>query len=471
MKLLLGEEEYNQYIQSYQDIPKKGLRVNTLKISTEEFEKISPFDLEKIPWTSNGYYFNTSQQPAKHPYYFAGLYYIQEPCAMTPAELLPVVPGDKVLDLCAAPGGKSTELAAKLKGEGVMVSNDISSSRAKALLKNIELFGVKNGFVTSETPEKLLTKFEHYFDKILIDAPCSGEGMFRKEPSIIKNWEKQGVAFFANLQRQIVSSAVKMLKPGGKLLYSTCTFSPEENEGTIQYILEQFPEFTVDEIPNKYDGFSSGHPEWIENGQEQLKNCIRLWPHKVKGEGHFVALLTKKEDSDTKGVMESRSIEEVFEKERSKKKGKKKSKTEKIQEGPSLIAKEAEDFLKGFTLTLQPELFEQHSDRLYQIPEGMIDTKGLHVLCGGLLIGENKKKRFEPSQALAMALKKEQAPKVINLSLNQEQVIKYLKGETIMVDDDTKGWVLICVDGFPLGWGKANQGMLKNKYYSGWRLL
>lgn len=470
MKQLLGEEEYSQYLKSYEDKPKKGLRVNTLKISPEEFEKISPFELEKIPWTSNGYYFNTSQQPAKHPYYFAGLYYIQEPCAMTPAEIMPIVPGDKVLDLCAAPGGKSTELAAKLKGEGLLVSNDVSNSRAKALLKNIELFGVRNSFVTSETPEKLLTKFKNYFDKILIDAPCSGEGMFRKDPAIIKSWERQGIAFFADLQKQIVSSAVKMLKPGGKLLYSTCTFSPEENEGTIQYILDHFPEFSVDKIENKYEGFSKGHPEWIENGDEQLKHCIRLWPHKVEGEGHFVALLSKKSQEGQEAFNTIGNLEKVIE-EKKEKKAKKNQRVEMVEKKKPIVSTEAEEFFQGFSLTIRPELCKNHGDKLYQLPEGMLDTQGLHILRDGLMMGENKKRRFEPSHALAMALKKEEAPKVINLSLEQDQVIKYLKGETIMVEEAENGWVLICVDGFPLGWGKASQGMIKNKYHSGWRLL
>lgn len=187
MKKLLGEEEYRAYLASFEQKNKSGLRVNTSKISVEEFLKITPFELEPVPWTENGFYYESSKQPAKHPYYFAGLYYLQEPSAMSPAAFLPVKAGDKVLDLCAAPGGKTTELGVKLKGEGVLVTNDISHSRAKALLKNVELFGIPNVMVFSESPAKLANKFGGYFDKILIDAPCSGEGMFRKDPSIMKN--------------------------------------------------------------------------------------------------------------------------------------------------------------------------------------------------------------------------------------------------------------------------------------------
>lgn len=477
----LLEEEYEQYTQCLKEVPKKGLRVNTLKISPEEFEKISPFLLKKIPWTTNGYYFSIKEQPAKHPYYFAGLYYIQEPCAMAPAEFMPVEPGDKVLDLCAAPGGKSTELAAKLKGKGVLVSNDISSSRAKALLKNIELLGVKNSFVMSEAPERLKTKFAHYFDKILIDAPCSGEGMFRKDPGSIKVWNPERVSTFVNLQKKIVTEAIEMLKPGGKLLYSTCTFSPEENEGVIQYILDHFSDFTVEKIDIDFQGRSQGRPEWIKNGSEQLKKCIRLWPHKVDGEGHFVALLSRKKEE----TLEENKIVEItsdismqddrLQHKRKKKsqKDKKEVSSKKLDSKKNLV--EAECFFDTnfhrFSLDFWQELCQNYKDRLFVLPEEMIDLSGLHILRSGLFLGENKKKRFEPSQALAMTLKKEEVKNVVDLSLADENVKKYLKGETIEVDSHVNGWVLICVDGYPLGWGKANQGVIKNKYLSSWRLL
>lgn len=261
MKQLLGEEEFQAYIQSFESSNKNGLRVNTSKISVEDFLKISPFSLEPVPWTTNGFYYEKGEQPAKHPYYFAGLYYLQEPSAMSPAAFLPVNAGDKVLDLCAAPGGKTTELGVKLQGEGVLITNDISHSRAKALLKNVELFGLKNAMVLSEPPAKLAQCFGGYFDKILVDAPCSGEGMFRKDPAIMKNWEKTGVGFYRDLQREILGETVKMLKPGGMLLYSTCTFSPEENEQSIEYLLSLDESLSLIELP-MFDGFDMGHPEW-----------------------------------------------------------------------------------------------------------------------------------------------------------------------------------------------------------------
>ncbi|MDE7299931.1 MAG: RsmB/NOP family class I SAM-dependent RNA methyltransferase, partial [Lachnospiraceae bacterium] len=329
MREQLGEE-YEDYLKCFGERCRAGLRVNTLKLSPEEFERLSPFPLERIPWIENGFFYPDEEQPAKHPYYFGGLYYLQEPSAMTPASLLPVKPGDRVLDVCAAPGGKSTELAARLGGEGVLVSNDISNSRAKALLKNLELFGVKNAIVVSEAPSKLAGRFAGYFDKILVDAPCSGEGMFRKSPAIMKNWEQYGTGYYNELQKQILPEAIRMLRPGGYLLYSTCTFSPEENEGTVQYVLDNFSEMElVPTLPAQvdqksgsgqdmeerlhasgayapwkpdYTGMEHGRPEWTEHGSPLLALTLRLWPHKIRGEGHFIALLRKKGEDPADGA-------------------------------------------------------------------------------------------------------------------------------------------------------------------------
>jgi len=451
----LLKDEYEDYIQSFEQKHYCGLRVNTLKITPEDFEAICPFEIHRIPWIQNGYYYDGNEQPAKHPYYHAGLYYIQEPSAMTPANLLPIQPGDKVLDLCAAPGGKSTELAAKLKGEGLLIANDISNSRAKALLKNVELFGVRNAIVVSEAPSKLIDYFEEYFDKILIDAPCSGEGMFRKEPSMMKNWEQNGVGFYNGLQKDIILSAAKMLKPGGSMLYSTCTFSPEENEGTIAFLLEQCPEFhVVNPLENRdtvkeeisYEGFSCGRPEWVD-GPEELKNCIRLWPHKIHGEGHFIALLKKADSSEQKKVASGKLIS-------------------------GDLSEEAIEFIKKLGVLVEPECIEIRDNKLNLLPKELPSLKGLRILRSGLLLGEMKKNRFEPNQSLASALKMEEFGQTINLSGDNPNIIKYLKGETIEVSSEFKdGWQLICVDGHPLGWGKLAGGTLKNKYLPGWRWM
>lgn len=482
MRRLLGEE-YKEYLKCYHKPFYGGIRVNTLKLTPEEFENLCPFSIKKIPWISNGYYYDIDEQPARHPYYYAGLYYIQEPSAMTPASLLPIEPGDMVLDLCAAPGGKSTELGAKLKGEGMLVANDISVSRAKALLKNIELFGIINALVLSEAPNKLAEYFAESFDKILVDAPCSGEGMFRKSPSIIKNWEQNGVEYYSMLQREIIIYAARMLKPGGTMLYSTCTFSPEENEGTIAYLLEECPDIhVVEALPSNeerkklgisYEGFDSGKPEWI-NGPEELRHCIRLWPHRIDGEGHFIALLRKDGVSDSAQNSNKQNNQENY-KDGNKNTIKTKNNCDK---SISSLSDEARNFLMNITpfknmqtLINQRKILIQ-KDWVYLVPEVYEDKKGLRTLRQGLLLGEMKKRRFHPSQALANALKVTEFDSILDLSSNDSDAIKYLKCETLTTNtNNSNGWQLVSVDGFPLGWGKLNNGTLKNMYQSGWRWM
>ena len=454
MKDLLGTDGYQDYLNCFDNPRHYGLRVNTAKISVEDFLKIAPWPLQPIPWISNGFYYDGEHcQPAKHPYYFAGLYYLQEPSAMTPANRLPITPGDKVLDVCAAPGGKATELGAKLQGKGVLVANDLSNSRAKGLLKNIELMGTGNVLVLSEEPGKLIRYFPEYFDKILIDAPCSGEGMFRKDRKMIRAWEEHGPEFFSKIQRSIITQAAQMLKPGGMLLYSTCTFSPEENEQTIEYLLREYPEFELCEIAG-YDGFSQGIPSAVEPSDERLLQTVRIFPHLMDGEGHFLALL-KKCGPDTPGAEEGTAAEYPPA-------GRKKPLPDELTEFLALISRE-----------FAPERMDIRADKVYYMPEDLPLLNGVRFLRTGLLLGELKKKRFEPSQALAMNLKKNEYKKCIDLPVSDGRVIKYLKGETLDVSDlaapTEKGWYLFCVDGYPLGFGKLAGQTLKNKYLPGWR--
>lgn len=450
MKDMLGEA-FDAYKESL-DIPAfHGLRVNTAKISVEEFLRISPFTLKPVPWCANGFYYDEKEQPAKHPYYFAGLYYIQEPSAMIPASVIPIEEGDFVLDICAAPGGKSTELAAKLHGTGLLVSNDISNSRAKALLKNLELFGVPNMLVVSEPSNVIADYFEGFFDKILIDAPCSGEGMFRKSSSMVKAWESNGVDMFVNLQQSILREMVRALKPGGTLVYSTCTFSPDENEQAMDYLLELDPNLELLELP-MYEGFDTGHPEWSKSGNPDVTKCRRIWPHRISGEGHFVAMLKKRDTGEYHGVNWYHPAKQK-------------------------LPEEVLSFLEHINWKWDMSRMELQKERLYYLPKKMPNVKGLRLLRNGLFLGEIKKNRFEPSQSLALALKPEEFYQSISLSVEDERVIRYLKGETIELDKEAahagiqNGIVLLCVDGYPLGWGKLNQGSLKNKYLPGWRWM
>ncbi|MDY3917553.1 MAG: RsmB/NOP family class I SAM-dependent RNA methyltransferase [Candidatus Limivivens sp.] len=445
MKHLLGEE-YPAYEASFQEDRVCGLRVNQAKISVEDFRKLTPFHLTPVPWTENGFYYDPSEPVTKHPHYHAGLYYIQEPSAMVPASRLPVEKGERVLDLCAAPGGKSTELGARLCGTGILVSNDISRSRAVGLLKNLELFGIGNLLVTSEPPETLLKYFRGYFHKILVDAPCSGEGMFRRDPSMIRSWEERGPESYVPIQRQILREAAKLLMPGGELLYSTCTFDQRENEENLAWLMEECPDLQL--VPAAFGpGFSEG----------LLPGTIRIWPHKVKGEGHFAALL-KKEGTDSPGISEETGA-------------RKKEPEKKSAKIPVLPAEMQEFFNMVSGSVLDGKAIEIRGGKAYALPEGLPGLKGLSFLRTGLYLGELKKSRFEPSQALAMYLRKEEFAHTVDLPSDDGRVLRYLKGETLECPESHwKGWTLICTDGFPLGWAKGDRGTFKNKYCTGWRL-
>ena len=452
MQELLGEE-FGQYLESFKEEWKPGLRVNTLKLSPGELAELVPWNLEPVPWADNGFYYDGTLdgevlRPSKHPAYYAGLYYLQEPSAMTPAAMLPVVPGDRVLDLCAAPGGKSTELASKLKGRGMLVSNDISYSRARALLKNLELAGAANICVTSEAPEKLAGVWPEFFDKILVDAPCSGEGMFRRDEDMVKDWNEKGPEYYVPIQRQILSQAAAMLRPGGYMLYSTCTFSVEEDEENVAYVLEEFPQMQLccldlDKVPGACGGFG-------------LSGCMRLFPHRLKGEGHFLALMRKKGGDDGgKEILPpmdpgtARKRVRAVEKE-----------------------KELDAFLRQSGAEWDYERIVIHQDNAYYLPEGLAWNLPLRFLRTGLFLGELKKGRFEPSQALAMSMKAGQFPNTVSFPGGDSRVLRYLKGETISLEGDegpVKGWCLAAMEGFPLGWAKGTGMSLKNKYYPGWR--
>lgn len=443
MKHLLGKEEYEAYLKSFELPNYQGLRINTLKITLEDWKRINPFQsLKPVPWCQEGFYYNLSERPTKHPYYFAGLYYIQEPSAMSPGAYLPIESGDKILDMCAAPGGKSTQLAVRMQQEGVLISNDISASRTKALLKNLENFGSRNVIITNETSERLAEKWKGYFDKILIDAPCSGEGMFRKNESAVKSWEAYGVQHCMKLQEAILEDAVMLLKPNGMILYSTCTFSPEENEGMIDQFLKKHSDFKI--VPLKpVGGIQHGRPEFID-ASNQLKGALRLWPHHLEGEGHFLCLLQR-----TDGASYSCNYYK-----------------------PSLTLKdypEAWDFMQNYTYISGDISVMEINGRLYHIPEGAPDLKGMRIVRGGLLLGELKRNRFEPSHALALAYDKEMYRQTINWSVDNENVMRYLKGETILCDKP-KGYYVVCVEGYPLGWIKSQNGLLKNQYPPSWRV-
>ena len=447
MEQMLGGE-YPAFLQSYEKERYQALRVNPLKADRDVFEAAAPFTLRPVAWEPNGFYYGKEAAPGKHPYHAAGVYYIQEPSAMAPAAYLDAQPGEKILDLCAAPGGKSTQIAAAMRGEGLLISNEIHPARAKILSENIERMGIRNAMVTNESPQSLAKVFEAYFDRIMVDAPCSGEGMFRKNADACDEWSPENVVLCAERQAEILECAASMLRPGGRMVYSTCTFAPEENEGTISKFLAKHPEFEIADVMH-YPQMSSGVAAWTSDPQQGLERTIRLFPHRVDGEGHYLAVLTK-----------AGSVSENYEGycARGMEKG-----------IPERDAKEYLDFAKE-TLRNKPEgNLIRFGEQLYLAPENMPSTKGLKVLRPGLHLGTMKKNRFEPSHALALALRSEDVLHSYDMAGDSQDVRMYLNGQTLQADGE-KGWYLMTVDGYSIGWGKLAGGMIKNHYPKGLRI-
>lgn len=435
MRDMLGDE-YDTFIATYDEERAYGIRYNPLKISRGDFEEIVAAATERVPWAEEGYYYNPDMQPGKSVLHEAGAYYIQEPSAMSAAELLDVEEGDIVCDLCAAPGGKSTQIAGKLNGTGMLVSNEFYGSRAKILSQNIERMGIRNAAVLNESTEHMAELFPEFFDKVMVDAPCSGEGMFRKDEEARGEWSAEQVNVCAERQAYILDDAANMVKEGGVLVYSTCTFSREENEETVKAFLERNPEFYIDK-PARHESF-------VEAGMAEKDGMYRLWPHKLKGEGHFAVRFAKRVNND----------EDKKEYRRKYITGTKK------KEDLKYYMEFAENTLKT-ELTGEYVMF---GDNLYLVPRMMIDLKGIKVERAGLKLGCNKKNRFEPDHALALSLKPAEVKQVTEL----REPEKYLRGETVECEYD-KGWTLVTVNNIPLGWGKAQNGTLKNHYPKGLR--
>lgn len=467
MKAFLGNE-WDDFLYSYDNNRFQALRFNTLKVqSTEERMRILKVlgisSDKKVSWADEAYYFDENVRPGKHPYHEMGLYYIQEPSAMSAAALLAPKPGMRVLDLCAAPGGKSTQLATYLGDSGLLVSNEINTQRSRILSQNIERMGIKNAIVTNEDSFVLASHFPGFFNAIQVDAPCSGEGMFRKLPEAIEQWSMENVAICAARQKEILDNAAVMLKPGGMIVYSTCTFSKEENEDVIEYFLERHPDFTLEEME-------------------------RFWPHKVDGEGHFVAKLVRRGSVNELGADydlcedSCNKVEDTGLKADRKTKKNKNSKNRKNETKPALTKENMKLLTEFLDETISEDMaawiknsrLVMFGEQLYRLPDMEVDIKGLKVQRAGLHIGEFKKQRFEPSHSLALALKLSEAKNVVKLTWDDPQTTGFFNGQSVMLSDEQtaeckKGWALVCVDGYTAGWGKVNGTQVKNHYPKGLR--
>ncbi len=462
------KEAYPAFVRSYEDAKYQALRVNPLKTDREDFVQKAPFDLRPVAWEARGFYYASENQPGKHPWHEAGVYYIQEPSAMAPVAYLEAAPGERILDLCAAPGGKSTQIAAGLQGEGLLVCNEIHPQRAKILSENVERMGIRNALVTNETPAKLADTFVEFFDKILVDAPCSGEGMFRKNEEACDEWSLENVQICADRQDEILDCAAGMLRPGGRLVYSTCTFAPAENEGSISRFIKRHPEFHIVEVP-LYEGMSRGNADWADESVEGIEKTIRLWPHLLQGEGHYLAVLEKDGEVPAgyqgfckNGLQTGISLADGGkQKECGKGKGQSKNAQQTdLADYKQFIADTLRIGLKGELL-----LF---GEQLYLIPEGMPSIQGLKVMRPGLHLGTLKKNRFEPSHALALFLTADDVKRSMDIQADAPAAKAYLNGMTLNHDGE-KGWYLITVDGYSLGWGKLSGQVMKNHYPKGLR--
>lgn len=467
MKAFLGNE-WDDFLYSYDNNRFQALRFNTIKVqSTEERMRILKVlgisSDKKVSWADEAYYFDENVRPGKHPYHEMGLYYIQEPSAMSAAALLAPKPGMRVLDLCAAPGGKSTQLATYLGDSGLLVSNEINTQRSRILSQNIERMGIKNAIVTNEDSFVLASHFPGFFNAIQVDAPCSGEGMFRKLPEAIEQWSMENVAICAARQKEILDNAAVMLKPGGVIVYSTCTFSKEENEDVIEYFLERHPDFTLEEME-------------------------RFWPHKVDGEGHFVAKLVRRgsvnelgadydvcEDSCNKVEDTGLKVDRKTKKNKNSKNRKNETKPALTKENMKLLSEFLDETIsEDVAAWIKNSRLVMFGEQLYRLPDMEVDIKGLKVQRAGLHIGEFKKQRFEPSHSLALALKLNDAKNLVKLTCDNPQTIGFFNGQSVVLSDEQtaeckKGWALVCVDGYTAGWGKVNGTQVKNHYPKGLR--
>ena len=432
MEALLGKE-YGAFLAALDRPLQKGLRLGP---KGQDLDLTAGFGLTPVPWAENGYTYDPDTRPGKHPYHEAGAYYLQEPSAMAPAAMLGAKPGERVLDLCAAPGGKSTQLAASMEGRGLLVCNEVSPKRARILSRNIERMGISNALVLNMHPRDLARRFSGFFDRVLVDAPCSGEGMFRKEEAAVTDWSPETVDMCAGRQLEILRSAASMLRLGGTLCYSTCTFAPEEDEGVMARFLAECPDFSPVEADVPW--FDHAKPEWAEPFDSRVSAGFRLWPHKLSGEGHFLMLLGREGDTEPADLPA-------------------------VKGGPVPAA--LSEFLRDLDIALPAGELISFGQALYLVPTGTPVLDGLRVLRPGLELGELKKGRFEPAHALALWLRT--CARTADFPADSREIADYLRGQVL--PGDGTGWTLITVDGLSLGWAKASAGQLKNHYPKGLR--
>jgi NOL1/NOP2/sun family putative RNA methylase len=437
MRRLLGEE-FAGFAAAIQAERTNSLHVNTLKLEPSEIGSFLSANLESVPWCDAGFYVSFEARVGSSLAHALGLIYVQEASAMAVAQVLGPEPNDRVLDLCAAPGGKTTQIAALMRAQGLLVANEINASRARILEENLERLGAQ-GIVTNEDPARLARAWPAYFDRVLVDAPCSGEGMFRKNPDAAQEWRPELVMACARRQTEILESAAVLLKPGGTLVYSTCTFAPEENEAVIARFLETHTEFEMLEIA----GFSSGRPDWAD-GSPEIARAARLWPHLLRGEGHFIARLVKR-DGDAYRVP-----------------------LERVQVLSGKTKALWREFAQRYTIPDDEiTIFRERIERIHPETPSLEGIKALRV---GTKLAQVKADRLEPEHALTHALERHAEVPTLDLGPDDPRVAAFLRGESLEVTEDVPdGWIVVRAHGFGLGWGKRVGHTVKNHYPKGLR--
>ena len=430
MRKMLGVE-YPAFLRALEQPPALALRLNPRRRGAEA--SAAGFADTPVPWAEQGRYLIQREglRPGSSIAHAAGAFYMQEASAMASAAVLDASPGERVLDLCAAPGGKSTQIAAAMADMGLLVSNDPELSRARALSGNLERMGAANAIVVSALPERLADRWRASFDAVLVDAPCSGEGMFRRDKASRAEWNPAAPVGCAKRQAEILDQAARMLRPGGRLVYSTCTFNDIENEGSILGFLERHPDFAPEDFTLSGVGAS-------------CRGMLRLLPHRVRGDGHFVARLRRS--------------------------GRAEHTPEKAVARPDREAAERLSALTRDVCILPQSLRDMRpfiqGDRLYCQPWGCPPLEGLRVISPGLCLARIGRSHIEPEHALAMALPPECAKRTAEL--DDTRALAWLRGESVPFEGE-KGWTLALHAGMPLGWGKVSDGTLKNHLPKGLR--
>ena len=427
MREMLGDEA-PAFFDSLNEPAALALRLNPARPAAEAVAQ--EFIDAPVPWEALGRYLRPGARPGAGIAHAAGAFYLQEASAMVSVAILRPVPGERVLDLCAAPGGKSTQIAAALADEGLLISNEPEKNRARVLASNIERMGVRNAAVVCAYPDALAARWPAYFDAVLCDAPCSGEGMFRRDPDSRTQWNPASPAGCAKRQAEILDRAAELVRPGGRLVYSTCTFNQQENEGIITAFLDRHPDFAPEDF--NLDGIGASH-----------RGMIRAWPQRVRGDGHFAAKLRKAGTGELPGAPAHR-----------------------IGRDESALLCKLEEEIGAIPQTLKRRI-ERIGDYLYAVPAECPDMAGLRVVSPGVRLLRVGRNYIEPEHALAMAMDGDMAAR--RMELDDAQAKRYLAGEALPCGQE-KGWSLMQWHGMPLGWGKASGGQMKNHLPKGLRL-